>query len=73
MSAYRDKLLSIGYLGRGQTRDRSQDVRDDDGKTVGKAVTDQLNNTVTVYDNRQDVLIRAPRVTAAMGQKEVRP
>lgn len=67
-----EKLRSIGYLGRGRTRDKVVDVRGDDGKVVGKATTDQLNNTVTVKDNSQDVLIRAPHIRVAMQQKEIR-
>ena len=66
------KMRSIGVLGRGRTRDRVADVRDAAGKVVGKATTDQLNNTVTVRDNSQDVLIRAPHVSVSMGQKEIR-
>lgn len=67
-----DKMRSIGVLSRGRTRDKVADVRDPDGKVVGKATTDQLNNTVTVKDASQDVLIRAPHVRASVAQKEVR-
>lgn len=67
-----EKLRSIAVLGRGRTRDKVADVRDADGKVVGKAVTDQLNNTTTVRDERQDVLIRAPHVRAALASREVR-
>lgn len=66
------KLRSIGVLGRGRTRDKVTDVRADDGRVVGKAVTDQLGNTTTVRDERQDVLIRAPHVRASVSSQEVR-
>lgn len=53
-----DKLRSIGYLGRGRTRNRVQEGRDEAGNRF-KAVTDELNNTVTERgDNRQDVRVR---------------
>jgi hypothetical protein len=54
----RDKLLSLGYLGRGRTRDQVREGRDESGQRF-KATTDQLNNTVTERGhNRQDVQIR---------------
>lgn len=56
----REKLLSLGYLGHGRTRNRVEEGRDEAGKRY-KATTDELNNTVTERgDNRQDVHIRAP-------------
>lgn len=56
----RERLLSLGYLGRGRTRDRVREGRDEAGQRF-KAVTDELNNTVTERGlNRQDVHIRAP-------------
>lgn len=67
-----DKLRSLSYLGHGRTRDKVSDVRGADGRVVAKAVTDQLNNTVTTGDERQDVLIRAPFVSASIAQREVR-
>lgn len=67
-----EKLRSIAVLGRGRTRDRVRDVRDDAGRVVGKAVTDELHNTVTTKDESQDVLIRAPFVRASIAQKEIR-
>lgn len=67
-----DKLRSIGVLGRGRTRDKVADVRDAAGRAIGKATTDQLGNTTTVRDERQDVLIRAPHVELTLAQKEVR-
>lgn len=52
----REKLLSLSY-GR-RTRDRVREGRDQSGQRF-KAVTDELNNTVTERgDNRQDVQIR---------------
>lgn len=64
MSAYRDKLLSIGFLPRGQTRAQVREERDPDG-TRRKHVTDELNNTVTEHSlpgtavsHRQDVELR---------------
>lgn len=66
------KLRSIGVLGRGRTRDHVRDVRDEGGRVVGKAVTDELRNTVTTKDESQDVLIRAPFVRASIAQKEIR-
>lgn len=57
-----DKLRTIGVLSRGRTRDQVQEGRDKDGNRY-KAVTDELNNTVTQRaDDRQDVHIRAPRL-----------
>lgn len=63
-----DKMRSIGVMGR-RTRDRVVDVRDESGRAVGKATTDQLNNTVTTYDNRQDVTIRPPHLRFELGAK----
>jgi hypothetical protein len=62
----RDKLLSIGILGQ-RTRDRVDQVRDESGRPVGKAVTDQLGNTVTTFDERQDVTIRPEAVAVRVG------
>jgi hypothetical protein len=73
----RAKLLSVGYLGR-RTRDTVTDgVRPttDPGVDAGKrckATTDELGNTITVSDNRQDVTIRAPHVQVSLNQQEVR-
>lgn len=50
------RSLSVGK----RTRDRVKEGRDATGKRF-KAVTDELNNTVTERgDNRQDVHIRVP-------------
>lgn len=65
---YRDKLLGVGVLG-ARTRDRVADVRNESGRAVGKATTDELNNTVTTYDNRQDVTIRPPHLRFTAGVK----
>lgn len=57
---YRDKLLSIGYLARGQTRDRVREGRRGDGVRV-KAVTDEAGNTVTEHataEDRVDIAVR---------------
>jgi hypothetical protein len=60
----RDKLLSVGYLARGRTRDRVVEGRRDDGVRV-KATTDELGNTTTEHasrDDRVDVHIAAPHL-----------
>lgn len=58
---YRDKLLSIGVIGR-RSGDRVVEGRRPDGVRV-KATTDELNTTVTEHaDDRQDVLIRPETV-----------
>lgn len=68
----REKLLSIGYLGRGRTRDVVRERRDDAGRPV-KATTDELGNTVTQHwHDRQDVTIAAPCVSAKLVQREIR-
>jgi hypothetical protein len=68
----REKLLSIGYLGGGRTRDVVREHRDANGKLV-KATTDPLGNTVTQHSHdRQDVQINLPTVRAYMGVEEVR-
>lgn len=62
-----EKLRSIGYLGRGRTRDRVREYRRPDGVRV-KATTDELNNTVTEHatrDDRVDVRIRVPEPARA--------
>lgn len=56
----REKLLSLGYLARGRTRDRVHEGRRADGIRV-KATTDELGNTTTehaVKGDRVDVHIR---------------
>lgn len=73
---YRDKLLGIGVISR-RSGDRVREWRTDDGERH-KAVTDELNNTVTQHarpnntEDRQDVLIRAPRVAARVVVNEER-
>ena len=60
-----NKLRSIGYLSRGQTRNKVQEYRDPvDGHRI-KATTDEANNTVTEHatkDDRVDVMIRPKTV-----------
>ena len=68
----RDKLLSIGYLGGGRTRDKVTTTRDEAGRPV-KATTDALGNTVTQHwHDRQDVQINLPSVRAYTRVEEVR-
>lgn len=67
-----DKLRSVGYLGRGRTRDRIREGRDADGRRY-KACTDELGNTVTQRaGDRQDVHIRAPQIQVIGSTQEVR-
>lgn len=58
MTPFREKILSLGVLRGGRSRAVVQDVRGIDGRPVGKATTDELNNTVTEYAERQDVHLR---------------
>jgi hypothetical protein len=61
---FREKLLSIGVLSRGRTRDRVREGRDDAGYRT-KATTDELGNTVTEHadpTDRVDVTVRPPHV-----------
>lgn len=68
----RAKLLSLGYLAGGRTRDQVREGRRADG-TRTKATTDQLGNTVTEHaDDRQDVHIKVPTVKASLAVREVR-
>lgn len=58
----REKLLSLGYLGGGRTRDKITERRDERGRPV-KATTDELGTTVTQHwHDRQDVHIRPQAV-----------
>lgn len=59
---YRDRLLGIGVISR-RSGDQVKEWRSDDGERH-KAVTDELNNTVTQHarGDRQDVLIRPQTV-----------
>jgi hypothetical protein len=63
MSAYRDKLLSVGYLSRGLSRPRVEESRRPDGVRI-KATTDELGNTVTEHaeGDRVDVMVRPQTV-----------
>lgn len=68
----REKLLSVGYLSKGRTRDRIREGRDTDGKRY-KATTDQLGNVVTERaGDRQDVTINAPHLSAKTRTTEER-
>lgn len=68
----REKLLSLGYLGGGRTRDKVTERRDANGKLV-KSTTDALGNTVTQHSHdRQDVHIDLPSVRLYAGVQEVR-
>ncbi len=70
----RDKLLSLGYLSRGRTRDTVVEGRRPDGIRV-KATTDELGNTTTEHatrDDRIDVTIHAPHVRVHATQVEER-
>lgn len=68
MSAYRDKLASIGYLRRGRTRPRIREGRAQDGHRI-KATTDEGGNTTTEHatkDDRVDVAIRPETVRTTL-------
>jgi hypothetical protein len=66
-----DKMRSIGTISR-RSGDRVAEGRDEAGRRF-KAVTDELNNTVTQrHGDRQDVHIRAPQVQVATTTREVR-
>ena len=69
-NAYRDKLLSIGVIGR-RTRDQVREGRRGDGVKV-KATTDELGNTVTEHaskDDRIDVTIRPKPICVSLTSK----
>jgi hypothetical protein len=69
---FRDKLLTIGYLSRGQTKPKVKYGRDVEGAKT-KSVTDELGNTVIEHNNKKDqvdVKIKAPHVRIA--SQEVR-
>ena len=61
----RNKLLSIGYLSGGRTRNKVIEYHDPvDGHGI-KATTDELGNTVTEHNNkddRVDVMLRPQTV-----------
>ena len=50
----REKLLSLGYLSKGQTRDKIREYRDPTDGHMIKETTDQANNTVTEHNNKED-------------------
>lgn len=67
-----DKMRSIGYLSKGQTRNKVKEGKDNNGQRY-KATTDELNNTVTERSgDRQDVLIRAPHLKKTTRTEEER-
>jgi hypothetical protein len=61
MSDFADKVRTI-QLSRGRGTPRTQVGRDPDGNRF-RATTDELGNTVTEWDDHQDVTIRAQSVT----------
>ena len=69
----REKLLSLGYLSKGQTRDNVREYRDPvDGHHI-KATTDQAGNTVTEHsnkENRVDVMLRPKTVQLKAAPQE---
>lgn len=70
---YRDKLLSIGVIGR-RTRDQVREYRRADGVRV-KETVDQLGNSTIEHatkDDRVDVTIRAPHLRVKAAQIEER-
>lgn len=72
-TAYRDKLRSIGHIGR-RSGPTVRERRRDDGVRV-KATTDELGNTTTEHatrDDRVDVTIRAPHVQVTTTTRETR-
>ena len=68
---FRDKLLGIGVISR-RSGDRVREWRTDDGERH-KAVTDELNNTVTQHarGDRQDVKIRPETVRVTVSRKDI--
>lgn len=70
-NSFREKLLTLN-IGK-RTKDTVREWKSADGERH-KAVTDELNNTVTQHakGDRQDVLIRAPQVKIETVTKEVR-
>ena len=69
---YREKLLSVGTLAHGRTRDLVREGKDENGDRF-KAVKDQLGNVVTQRaGDRQDVTINAPHITVRASTTEER-
>jgi hypothetical protein len=63
-SSFREKALTIGVIGR-----RSGNVVSDGVNASGeryKATTDELGNTVTEYNSRQDVTIRPHPIVCSL-------
>ena len=64
-----EKMRSIGYLGKGRTRNKVVEGRREDGVRT-KATTDELGNTVTEHaskDDRVDVMIRPKTIKTHIG------
>ena len=65
---FRERMLSVGFMSGGRTRDMVRTVvrpDDDPGLDAGrraKQVTDELGTVITVSDNRQDVDIHPATV-----------
>jgi hypothetical protein len=55
MSDFSDKVRTVGVVGRTPT---SRDVRDGDGRLVGRETVDENNTIITERDNGVDVTIR---------------
>lgn len=61
MSDFRDKVLTLSLLA-GRSAPRVREGRDQSGQRF-RATTDEHGNTVTEWDDHQDVTIRAQSVT----------
>jgi hypothetical protein len=64
-----DRMRSVGYLGRGRTRNRVREYKRADGIRV-KETTDEHNNTTTEHatkDDRVDVMIRPETIRVKGG------
>lgn len=68
---FRQKIRTVGTIS-ARTKDVVVDGRRPSGERC-KITTDELGNSVTESANRQDVLIRAPRIEVKQAIKEVRP
>ncbi|MCK9896965.1 hypothetical protein [Frankia sp. AgB32] len=76
MTAFADKIRSVGYLRGGRTRPRVREGRaHPDSGVPFKAVTDELGGVVTEHatrDDRVDVTVHAPRLHVQATQTEER-
>jgi hypothetical protein len=70
-SEFRDKLLTLGVISR-RSGSRIHEWRTDDGERH-KAVTDELDNTVTQHarGDRQDVTLRPETVRVTVSRKDL--